>query len=209
MGGVILYEQVEDSVAVGAGESEQVHVVDCHARQFDESLGLRGVEPLRSQRGRLAETSGRKVEAIAGGVGGGVGSYAHELLEREQEGDGRVGHGAGGSGDAGHETVNVVIEQSVGLTVAQQGGEEIAGEENDCGGNRIVEHHDARRHHLAHRLERAVLAYIYYTREGGAGEHERAATASSRAVAVIDDNGYATGLARQAMYYRTRVVILD
>lgn len=58
VGGVVLDEEVEDGVAVGAGEAEKVHVAKCDARESDEGFGLCGIDPLGMERRGLAENAG-------------------------------------------------------------------------------------------------------------------------------------------------------
>lgn len=159
--------------------------------------------------GRLAETARGEVEAVAFGIGGGVGSYAHELLQVEEESDGGVGDGAVGIGDVGYESVDEIIEGSVRLAVAQYGGKEVADKEDDGTGYGVVEHHDACRHDVAHRLEGAVFAYVEDAGEGGAGEHQCAATAGGGGITVVDDDRDTAGLAREAVDDGAGIVVFD
>lgn len=121
MGGIVLDEEVEDGISVGAGEVVEVHVAEVYASERYEESGLRSIEPLGVERRGREERAGCEIEAVAGGVGGSIGSDAHELLQADEERDGRVCYGMRGRGEVGEERVDEVVEEGIGLAVAKDG----------------------------------------------------------------------------------------
>ena len=77
----------------------------------------------------------------------------------------------GRSGDVSEELVDEIEEERVGLGVAQDSSEEVAGEESDGRNDRIVEVHDSHGHDVAEGLQRAVFADVEDADESRAGEH--------------------------------------
>ena len=109
----------------------------------------------------------------------------------------------------GEELVDEIEEERVGLGVAQDSSEEVAGEESDGRNDRIVEVHDSHGHDVAEGLQRSVFADVEDADESRAGEHNGPTATSGWGIAVVDEKGNTAALAREAVDDRARVVVFN